>query len=307
MVLVALIAVSLGTTCLLRLQWRSAMPSLPCGVYLNGNAEARITLLMYADDRFMRKAGLYRATQTRILPLLIQHPEIKAAVALTERELFASELYAEFKDLYDQHFFKGAGYSFKPFFIRKHLDAIPDNEYILWHDCSPEIWPTNKSALDYSVLRLQPLLDLCDANGGILMPSWPDPTHTHRRYTQPACLELMGLEHLQHERQASASWVLVRKCKFAVDLVDEWLATAKQPACAATHNEKKIQDGGIHDFVQNRHDQSVLSLLFLKHNLKAASPCSNVEFDVKNIFCGTVPSRGHSRASPFGTLAKDCP
>jgi hypothetical protein len=272
---VVLILLVLIVGCAIRCRMRSRGAAGPDAVRV-------VTVVTYADDRFKRKNGGYKRTQARIAPVLARHPEIKRVIELNENDLFKSDLYKTHKAVYDQHFFAGAGYSFKPFFIKQALQEITDGEYILWHDCSPEIWPQEN--IDYNGMSLRPLMDLCDKNSGILMPAWTDRRHTHRRFTQPKCLELMGLNHLQHNRQGSASWVLVRKNAFSLRLVDEWLSYILQPDCAETHTEVDIRKD-IPEFVQNRHDQSVLSLLFLKYGLKTSNECRHKIFNQKNVFC----------------------
>ena len=233
------------------------------------NPRGRIVMVTYADDRFARKRSRYTQTQNQVVEVMSRHPDIKRVLRLTPSELFQTSLYRQYTKYYEKGFFAGAGYSFKPFFIREALRTVDDGEYVLYHDCSPEIWNFD---LNYTSVSLQPIMEACTRNSGIITPDWDNPKHVHRRMTQPTCMQLMRLEHLADKKQGSASWILTQKSLYAETIIDEWLKYTLNQDCAATHDEATIRKS-VKDFVQNRHDQSVISLILLREGLSTMPVC----------------------------------
>jgi Ca2+/Na+ antiporter len=227
-----------------------------------------IVVLTYADDRFGRKDGGYKSTQSFIKQALADHPDVRDVITLDEKDLFSSTLYKKFKDWYDLPLHSGgAGNGFKPFFMLKILDRMSDGDYLLWHDSSPEIWDRDK---DYTKIRLRKFMRMCTLNRGILVPAFPSilgDKHTHEMMTTPQCMDIMGTSRYKENPQWCTSWVLVQKSKYVTQLLEEWMYFMTKTECASMSYLKEENKSANPKFVEHRYDQSVLTLLMLRDGL----------------------------------------
>ena len=80
--------------------------------------------------------------------------------------------------------------------------------------------------------------------------------------------------------QFQGGYILLRKTLRAVRFVTEWLTYAQDHRIIGDSNEPKIQQNHM-DFIQNRHDQTVLSLLAKKWKIDPwPDPSQFGEFDL---------------------------
>lgn len=80
--------------------------------------------------------------------------------------------------------------------------------------------------------------------------------------------------------QVYGGLLVLRKTRFAIRFVDEWLAWARRGSLIMdTHRRKRQYDG----FQAHRHDQSILSLLLKRHMVKTF-PFPTKEHDVRDIW-----------------------
>ena len=256
----------------------------------------KISLITYADDRFNRKEGRYRRTQNQLTAILGSHSDFSRMYSFTDEDLTKTDWYAKHAKLFTDGCTRGAGNAQKAYYIDSLLEILPERGLLLYHDSSPEIWDFSR---DYRAISFSSHIRLCDQNGGILVgnssPRSMSPfPHFHRSMSSPALVRASDAEEFLDHWQWCTSWILLRNVEPIRDLVKEWMGYNVVPAyCSyvATRDADRIANS---DFIENRGDQSILTLLMLKRGMRAME-CSG-----KNVF-------GADASAPLddGTLHHD--
>lgn len=147
---------------------------------------------------------------------------------------------------------RGGGYwLWKPYFVKKLLQEAADGDVIMYVDAGSVVTgdPT-------------PMLNLARRHGflGYRMP------HNTRTWTKGDVYAALNMSIGTYglERQLSGAILLFKKCPRTVDLVDRWLALCER---AALLTDAPSVAPNHPDFQDHRHDQSILSLLVLKHGV----------------------------------------
>ena len=147
---------------------------------------------------------------------------------------------------------RGGGYwLWKPYLIYKLLQEAEEGAVVMYVDAGSVI--TGDPA---------PMLALARRHGflGYRMP------HATQAWTKGDVYHALGMDISTYgrERQLSGAVLLFKKCERTLDLVRRWLALCERadlitdaPSVAPNHP----------DFQDHRHDQSILSLLLLKHGV----------------------------------------
>ena len=247
-----------------------------------------IKFISYADDRFGRKGGKFIKTQEKMTKLFQNHPQINDITSYTDKDLINTNFYIKNKILLDKgpSLTDGAGNMQKLYFIEQELNYIPENSYLLYHDASPECWENIKanhgtkfqklSNNAYNNISFIPYLEMCDKNKGILVGKARHTENiTHRFYTSPTCIRLMGLEQFIDKFQICTSWILLKNTKHVRKIISEALDYITNENCASYYKNKKIDKKIEPLFHENRGDQSVLGLLLLKYDMPFVLPTKN--------------------------------
>lgn len=144
---------------------------------------------------------------------------------------------------------RGAGYwLWKPYFILKTLETIPENDVVVYLDGG-----------SYIINSLNPLIFALKDYDILLFEN----NHTHRTKTKRYLLQLMGKDHEQarDSLQMQASFIFIKNTAFARDFVRKWLIICEdENALTDTRSNDEYPE-----FQDHRHDQSILSLLYLDH------------------------------------------
>jgi hypothetical protein len=151
---------------------------------------------------------------------------------------------------------RGAGYwLWKPYIIKDALDRARDEDIVVYADAGVTI-----------LEPLTPLLELCRAQGGVLLfaghydrPGRPNVCAT---WTKRDCFVRLGCDEPVYHRapMLDAAFLLFARNSRAMSLVDEWLASCVDPRIL-TDMPNECGRPNLPGFVEHRHDQSVLSLL----------------------------------------------
>ena len=154
---------------------------------------------------------------------------------------------------------RGAGYwLWKPYIIKKHLLDIDEGDILCYCDSS------------YLFLNnIQNVSDLWLQTKNIAVPhNKPNDTSWfEKNYTKFDTLLLMNVPQNLHDSyrdsyQAWAGFFLTRKCFISTIFVGEWLTYSQDNRIIT--DSKSILGKEYTDFIDNRHDQSVLSILLKK-------------------------------------------
>ena len=266
---------------------------------LTHNSAERVVLASISDDRSGRKDGRYRESQLEIQHLLKQtnhHYGITDYFMWTYDNITRTEVYAENRQLFDNQNADLSGRAYKPLTIYHALMTIDEGDYLIYSDCSPEMWNGyNRSVPFDNSYDIKVLKDLVNENGGILTSAvfwhheeysdftnktslgykkdihWRRKTgdiktdigdHTHALFTTDACIDTMRLGRYRDSFQHASGIIVIRKSYRSVRFVTNWLHWNLNPKCATVipfHNEATRKLG-------HRTDQSISGLLINEMN-----------------------------------------
>ena len=94
------------------------------------------------------------------------------------------------------------------------------------------------------------------------------PDHCEYQYTKRDAFVLTGCDSPEytHTPQRVAAFILMRNSDFSRSFIQEWLDYVQDPRIV-TDCENQLGLENYPGFIENRHDQTVLSLLVKKHKL----------------------------------------
>lgn len=240
-------------------------------------------LVQVADDRQGRKNGLYSKTAA----------DVKAIMNLLFPELGVhnhsyNDLYKEFAGRKTNHLSNiDAGINgrwYKPYLINKELNDLQDGDYLIYNDCSPEIWATSIDHVeDFS---LDVIRELTRLNNDILNPfvKWDCKNiseddlgiHIHKYFTTDLCMDTMGLRRFENNYLTSNGMICIRKMPETVKFVEDWLHYNLIPQCASLGvNGTEFWDKEQEYKVGHRHDGSIFGLLINRDNRKCVDLIHN--------------------------------
>ena len=229
-----------------------------------------------SDDRHGRKGGKYEKTQRHIHNFLKENKSFGVSdhLAITFKEYSQS---SEFKNNFESQSDIRPhvnGRAYKPYAIREALRKIDDGDFLIYNDCSPELWGEVSRGTFKKIpsrFNLEVLKQMCVFNGDILTPyniagdnGFKGPQHnehTHKNYTLNKCMDTMGYREYENCFQHASGLIVLRKCDKTVKFVDDWLKWNLVPECAGL--ETWVEEGRCYGGPKHghRHDQSISGLL----------------------------------------------
>jgi hypothetical protein len=176
----------------------------------------------------------------------------------------------------NMHFKNIRGFGFwvwKPYFIKKMVENCNNEDVFIYVDAGNEV-----------IGDLNCLYNLClkDSKGVILFENTDGEPNgnvwTNNIWTKSDCFNLMGLKESKYiyGNQVNASYIVFRKTDFSKLFFDEYLNYCENYNIIS--DEPNITENFNKDFIDHRHDQSILSLLAIKYNIKTyrdPSECGN--------------------------------
>lgn len=242
---------------------------------------SRTLLVTVADDRAGRKDGLYAKTQEKIKQIFLNNPSfgIDSFLMMNWEHIVQTPFYEANKVLLDNIDASKNGRCYKPYTIARGLSYLQENDFLIYTDCSPEIWKMDEDFVIPPNYKLSVLQDLCGVNSDILTAfvKWDTRPlkegdlgiHTHEHFTTTSCLETMGLKHLERSFMPASGMIVIRKTAKTEALVDEWLRWCCDDRCSALGkkedpNNWEYWDRDQYTKLGARHDQSILGLLLAR-------------------------------------------
>lgn len=194
---------------------------------------------------------------------------------------------------------RGSGYwLWKPFIILNFINQINDGDLLIYADSGIEI-----------IANLEPLIDLCTKQNGILLFKVHG-GHPNRKWTKRDCFVLMNCdsEYYWNSEQVNASFQVYIKNPASVGFLQNYLYYCQQINILT--DLPNISPLGNHpEFVDHRHDQSVLSLLAIKHKIETfrdpgqwGNHLKMTEFRTPNEWLSMPYSEFPCLNSPYPTL-----
>lgn len=185
-----------------------------------------------------------------------------AVVAWDVARLCQTAFYAEHRGILSQP--RGSGYwLWKPFIILDALRQSQPGDVVVYYDVGrqrPHVFRTS----------IRPLVEVCTAMGGLLPGVSIPLMGPSRRWTKRDCYALMQCDSPEYWNhcQIQATFSVWKHCPRAVEFVEEWLAYCADPRIL-TDMPNQCGQGNFSEFIDHRHDQSVLTNLVVKHGI----PC----------------------------------
>jgi hypothetical protein len=145
---------------------------------------------------------------------------------------------------------RGAGYwLWKPYIILKTLEAIPKNDILIYVDSGAYI----KKPVDDLINNLNDKHDIIFFKNG----------HDHTRYTKRDLLKMFDMDNEETRKTISlqATFSIIRNNDFSHSFINNWLDWCKKEG-AITDSRSQNE---YPEFKDHRHDQSILSLLWLQN------------------------------------------
>ena len=201
----------------------------------------KVHLVTYGDDNY-----------TEIKKSFIQQAE---ASAFFDEILDFSPLDIDpifYKDIYEPlKTYRGGGYwIWKPYFVKKVLDSLPNGDIMFYCDAGSQINPNGKKRfieyLDLLHRAKTGTIDFC--------LSWRE-----YQFTKQEVFEYFrSSEDIVLSRQLMATVLPMRKCAHANMLVNIWYEMACKNSFLFTDEQRGPQRK---EFIDHRHDQSVYSII----------------------------------------------
>ena len=206
-----------------------------------------IIVINYADDRFV-------SAQKFNTKSAVKYGADK--VIEYSKEKLGSDFYINNKSILDEK--RGGGYwLWKPYIIEDALSNAAPGDYVLYSDSGAAF-----------VDRIEYLISCMERDKTDIMLFSLD--NTERKYTKRDAFVLMGCDNRLYadSLQRLASYGVFRKTPYTERFVDEWLRYSKDRRII-TDDPNCMGKPNYDDFVDHRHDQSILSILSKKWGIDA--------------------------------------
>ena len=232
--------------------------------------------LTYSDDRFGYRGGKFRARQEAMIESARKHG-IEHFKSWTWEDLTETDFYREHKEYLDKNRFHN-GAVFKPFIVLDLLEKIDTGDIVFYHDSGPNPITTS----------VQPLIDLCVKNRGTVFHQWGD---HNRMWAKRDAFYYMNCDNPSvHEAVAlQNTWFLLQKSNWSLQFAREWLHYNLDERIASYVKPDECGLPPLKDFVENRGDQAIFSLLATKFGIKSFYGRGAEENKSVNRFMQTIP------------------
>ena len=172
---------------------------------------------------------------------------------------------------------RGAGYwRWKPLAIRETLKQIEDGDVVCYFDCA-DIHRTGfhnfvihwfEKYKGSNIVSCYPEIVPGETGSFILAPVQID--EPLRKWTRRDAFHYLDCDTEEYWNAfgVEAGMVCFMKCQKSFDFIDEWFAACIDDLNIVEDMDKNLcGKENLPEFIDHRHDQSLLSLLYLKYNL----------------------------------------
>ena len=197
----------------------------------------------------------YHKTLNRIYKQAIEFYLFDEISVLTEEDLKNDKPFWDKHGQFIENSHRGYGYwIWKSYIIKKRLEQIQDNDILIYCDSGCEL---NKCGLE----RLYEYIDLIntDSNGyGIISFQM---RYIEFLYTKKRIFDYFNYsENDKKNKQCSATIIIIKKNKHSIDIINKWYET-----CSIYNLINDDQINEDNRCIDNRHDQSIFSILVNKY------------------------------------------
>jgi len=174
---------------------------------------------------------------------------------LYKKENIEKEFYIKNKKIFDSE--RGAGYwLWKPYFILNTLKNLKDNDIVFYLDLGDYLFNNIRNFI----------IDKISVNEGFFLVNG---NHNHSIWTKKDCFYLMGCDGVEYfnSTQLEAGCCAFAKNDKTIKFVEEWLEFCQNYDIVS--NESILPN--VVGFREHRFDQSILTNLKIKYNIKTVS------------------------------------
>ena len=193
---------------------------------------------------------------------------------------------------------RGYGYWFwKPLIIKKFLLSLKENEILNYIDVGSHINLNGYKRLNYYINLVK------KSKKGVLAFQFYNlkkqkfifPKRLEYMYTKSDLLNYFGVlknKKITHSPQYESGCIFLKKNKFTLKLLDEWAEVYKKDFSLVDDSKSKIKN--FKGFLENRHDQSIFSLICKKNKVKTLSA-----FEIDWAYLGKKRTWEHNKNCPI--------
>lgn len=196
----------------------------------------------------------YRHNQNALLEYIKNKNIFDDTIPFYKENILTTDFYIKNKKILDYE--RLCGYAlWKPYIILEAMKYINYNDIIVYMDCGdiPLV------GIREEIKKYLESNDQYFINTGV---------HKNKTYTKRDCFVYMNCdeEYYWNEIQLENGFLAFKKTKFNICLINEWLEYCEDERCLTDIENKSGKENFV-DFIDHRHDQSILSLLQLKYHL----------------------------------------
>lgn len=176
-----------------------------------------------------------------------------------------TDLPVDFREKHKEHFRYARGYGFwvwKPWLILETLNTLDPSDFLMWCDAQI-IFIKNPSPLFK-------LAKKCLSSPGVKVPGvllfhQRRERHVNKQWTKRRCFEIMGClgEQYEYGPQLNSAMSIWMRTPESIAFLEEWQGWCSNFECVNDMPNKEALY-----FRDHRHDQSILSLLAIKHGIE---------------------------------------
>jgi hypothetical protein len=229
----------------------------------------QVTLLTFAD-------GKYRVSQQSLAKSAI-HVGFSRTITLSWPDIENTEFWESNQSILTQP--RGAGYwLWKPYIIRKHLEQCAPNDVLFYSD----------SALDglynFDQFPTKLVERVMESKQGFVIGPTLHQTGPLSRWCKRDSLILTGMdqEKILQKPMIQAGWNLWRNTSRAKEFLDLWLLACTD-ARALTDQPNALGLPNHPDFMDHRHDMSLLTLLAYRERVEVLDVANTGIFRLMNL------------------------
>ena len=161
---------------------------------------------------------------------------------------------------------RGGGYmTWKPYIIMDMLSKIKENDILLYADAGSTLRPEGIPRLKEYAEMISPTTQ----KGVLVMRLVDGTTHGPDGFLEKKWTSMPIFDYFKEKidgkiansSQITSSFVICRKCPESLEVIGKWLEVAKTRPDLFTDHHKEESKKINPDFKDNRHDQSILSMI----------------------------------------------
>lgn len=214
----------------------------------------KVCLVTYSDEN-------YAAQQEQLVQEAIKSDQFEWIFTYNRKDIDPDFMSM---NKYILSFHRGGGYwLWKPYFILRALAELKEGDILLYMDCGDAF----TKGIEYSMLKLKVQnlmkdLDLYLTVGGFRHGDW----------TKRDCFHIMNCDTPEYYNriQLEAGMGVFKKTRRTIEILNEWLMFCKISA-VITDDPNICGMGNLEGFKDHRHDQSILTNIYIRKNLPAGN------------------------------------